>query len=123
MLITKTNKQTVPNKMARVGNILKINKYIPYAQWAKIANLIQKLFMGLQCSDMAFLHTTGLLRCQGFQKNYKRPTKVGKAKSKARNRGSQILTIFSCHYDHLVLIMHRFHYFLVSRSLRSKRPY
>ena len=57
------------------------------------------------------------------KKNCKRPTKVGKAKSKARNRGSQILIIFSCHYDHLVLIMHRFHYFLVSRSLRSKRPY
>ena len=29
-------------------------------------------------------HTTGLLRCQGFQKKYKRPKKVVKAKPKAR---------------------------------------
>ena len=59
--------------------------------------------MGLHCSDMAFLHTTGLLRCQGFKKNCKRPTKVGKAKFKARDWKSQILTIFKCHCDHLVL--------------------
>ena len=104
--------------------IFKIDYHLQYiSQRAKMANLIQKLFMGLQCSDMAFLHTTGLLKCQRFQKNYKRQTKVRKAISKARDKGSQIMTIFSCHCDHLVLIMHRFHYFLVSRSLSSKRPH
>ena len=34
--------------------------------------------------DIEFKHTTSLLRCQGFQKKYKRPTKVVKAKPKAR---------------------------------------
>ena len=34
-------------------------------------------------SKIYFLHATGLLRHQGFQKNYKRPTKVMKARSKA----------------------------------------
>ena len=41
-------------------------------------------FLRLHCLDITFKHTSGLLRCQGFQKKYKRPTKVVKAKPKAR---------------------------------------
>ena len=38
----------------------------------------------LPCLDITFKHTSDLLRSQGFQKKYKRPTKVVKAKPKAR---------------------------------------
>ena len=46
-------------------------------------NLVQKMFLRLYCLDMRFFHTTGLLRYQRFQENYKRPTKVVKSKPKA----------------------------------------
>ena len=47
-------------------------------------NLVQKMFLRFYCLDMRFFHTTGLLRYQGFQENYKRLTKVVEAKLKAR---------------------------------------
>ena len=58
-----------------------------------------------------------------FKKNYKRPKKEGKVKSKARHWESLNLISLTSQSDHLVLISHRFLYFLVSRSLRSKRPH
>ena len=48
-------------------------------------NLVWKLFLGLKCSALTFLHTIGLLWCQGTPQKYKRLTKVGKDKSKARD--------------------------------------
>ena len=54
------------------------------AHWSEMPNLIHFLFLMKYCLDMTSKHTTGLLRCQGFQKKYKRPTKVVKAKPKAR---------------------------------------
>ena len=57
-------------------------------------NLVWLLFLGLCHTDLTVLHTTDLLRCQGSQKDYKRPTKVRKAKSKARDWRILILIIF-----------------------------
>ena len=54
------------------------------AHWSERPNLIHFLFLMKYCLDIISKHTTGLLRCQGFQEKYKRPTKVVKAKPKAR---------------------------------------
>ena len=51
-------------------------------------------FLRLDCLDITFKHTTGLLRCQGFQEKYKRLTKVVKAKPKARGSKIKNLLIF-----------------------------
>ena len=40
--------------------------------------------MRLSCSNNIFKYTTGLHRCKGFQKKYKRPTKVVKAETKGQ---------------------------------------
>ena len=55
------------------------------AHWSEMGNLKRKLFLMKQCSHIWLLHTTGLLRHQGSQKNCKRPMKIKKAKSKARH--------------------------------------
>ena len=47
-------------------------------------NLIHFLFLMKYCLDITSKHTTGLLRCQGFQKKYKRPTKVVKGRTKGQ---------------------------------------
>jgi hypothetical protein len=49
-----------------------------------MANSIQKLFFRVHYSNMTFSHTTDILRHQGLQKNYERPSKVVKVKPKAR---------------------------------------
>ena len=59
-------------------------KVSTYALWSIFQIFVWKQFLRLYCSNNTFKHTTGLLRCQGFQKKYKRPTKVVKAKPKAR---------------------------------------
>ena len=47
------------------------------------------------------LHTTRLLGHQGSQKNYKRPMKVVKAKTKATAQKCRNIMIFSADLDHL----------------------
>ena len=64
--------------------IQKDQLFAQIAHWTEMPNLSWKLFLRLYLLEMTFLYATGLNRYQGFQKNYKRPMKVGKSKSKAR---------------------------------------
>ena len=52
--------------------------------WFKMPNLIRKFVLMLYGFYIIFLHNTSLSKHQRFQEKWKRPTKVMKAKSKAR---------------------------------------
>ena len=71
------------------------------AQWTGMEYWQQKLFGMKYCSDIWFLHTTGLLRHQRSQKNLKRPKKNLKAKPKVQNPKFQKFIIFSAVMDHM----------------------
>ena len=90
--------------------------------WAETANFLQKLVLRLLCSDMKIFHATGLLRYQGLQENHKRPTKVMKVKTKARDLSIPKFEKKSYLWGPLVSLVYSFSYFQVTRSLRPKRP-
>ena len=90
--------------------------------WAETANFLRKLFLRLLCSDMKIFHATGLLRYQGLQENHKRPTKVMKVKTKARDLSIPKFEKKSYLWGPLVSLVYSFSYFQVTRSLRPKRP-
>ena len=50
-------------------------KSIPFSQWTRMEYRQRKLFGMNYCSDIWFLHTTGLLRHQGSQKKFKKAKK------------------------------------------------
>ena len=104
----------------------KITKYLvenrPTTLWSIFRILVWWQFLRLYCSDMTFKHTNGLLRCQGLQEKWKRPTKVMKAKQRPESQQCLNFMIFSYQLYHLVSFIDRFECFWVSRPLRPKRP-
>ena len=92
-------------------------------QWYIFWILVWWQFLRLYCSDMTFKHTNSLLRCQGLQEKWKRPTKVMKAKQRPESQQCLNFMIFSYQLDHLVSFIDRFECFWVSRPLRPKRPH
>ena len=84
-------------------------------------NLIQKMFLRLYCLDMTFFHTTGLLRLQGFQENYKRPTKVVKAKSKARESSIPKLNDFFTLLGSFGVFYKQISLFLSFKAIKAKK--
>ena len=63
---------------------LQIGKKSARAHWTERLNLIWKLFLMISCLDMIFFHTTGLLRHQGFQENWKKANKGRKGRTKGQ---------------------------------------
>ena len=54
------------------------------SHWTEMLNLVRKLFLMISCLDMIFFHTTGLLRHQGFQENWKKANKGRKGRTKGQ---------------------------------------
>ena len=84
-------------------------------------NLVQKMFLWLYCLDMRFVHTTGLLRYQGFQENYKRPTKVVKSKPKASGSSIPILNNFFTSLGSFGVIYSQISLFLSFKVIKAKK--
>ena len=70
---------------------------------------------------MIFFHTIGLLRHQGFQENYKRPTKVVKAKSKARESSKSKLNIFFISLSSFSDLYSQISVFLSFKAIKAKK--
>ena len=68
-------------------------KVIP-AHWIEMLNLVWKLFLMISCLDMIFFHTTGLLRHQGFQENWKKANKGRKGQIKGQGVKNAIFSYF-----------------------------
>ena len=68
---------------------------------------------------MTFFHTIDLLRHQGFQENYKRPTKVVKAKSKARE--SSKLNIYFISLSSFGVFYSQISIFLSFKAIKAKK--
>ena len=67
------------------GNMYMLLKlFLPKTQWTGMKYWQQKLFGMKYCSDIWFLHATGLVRHQRSQKNLQMPKKILKAKPKSR---------------------------------------
>ncbi len=70
---------------------------------------------------MTFFHTIGLLRHQGFQENYKRPTKVVKAKTKAREPLKSKLNIFFISLRSFGVFYLHISVFLSFKAIKAKK--
>ena len=76
---------TFPPNFTKIGIITKLSLVIEHtAHWAEMLNLVWKLFLMISCLDMIFFHTTGLLRHQGFQENWKKANKGRKGRTKGQ---------------------------------------
>ena len=84
-------------------------------------NLIQKMFLRLYCLDMIFFYTTGLLRYQGFQENYKRPTKVVKSKPKASGSSIPKLNNFFTSLGSFGVFYSQISLFLSFKAIKAKK--
>ena len=84
-------------------------------------NLVQKMFLWLYCLDMRFFHTTGLLRYQGFQENYKRPTKVVKSKPKASGSSIPKLNNFFTSLGSFGVFCSQISLFLSFKAIKAKK--
>ena len=84
-------------------------------------NLVQKMFLWLYCLDMRFYHTTGLLRYQGFQENYKRPTKVVKSKPKASGSSIPKLNNFFTSLGSFGVFYSQISLFLSFKAIKAKK--
>ena len=84
-------------------------------------NLVQKMFLWLHCLDMRFFHTTGLLRYQGFQENYKRPTKVVKSKPKASGSSIPKLNNFFTSLGSFGVFCSQISLFLSFKAIKAKK--
>ena len=84
-------------------------------------NLVQKMFLWLYCLDMRFFHTTGLLRYQGFQENYKRPTKVVKSKPKASGSSIPKLNNFFTSLGSFGVFYSQISLFLSFKAIKAKK--
>ena len=65
-----------------------------YTHWTEMLNLVWKLFLMISCLDMIFFHTTGLLRHQGFQENWKKANKGRKGQIKGQGVKNAIFSYF-----------------------------
>ena len=70
---------------------------------------------------MIFFHTIGLLRHQGFRENYKRPMKVVKAKSKARESSKSKLNIFFISLSSFGVFYSQISVFLSFKAIKAKK--
>ena len=84
-------------------------------------NLVQKMFLWLYCLDMRFYHTTGLLWYQGFQENYKRPTKVVKSKPKASGSSIPKLNNFFTSLGSFGVFYSQISLFLSFKAIKAKK--
>ena len=84
-------------------------------------NLVQKMFLWLYCLDIRFFHTTGLLRYQGFQENYKRPTKVVKSKPKASGSSIPKLNNFFTSLGSFGVFYSQISLFLSFKAIKAKK--
>ena len=77
--------------------VLGITDHLGMSHWAEVGYHKWKLFLIIFCFYIGLVHVTGLLRPQGSQKNWKRPTKVMKSNSKARYyQKSEFNIFFAC---------------------------
>ena len=102
-----------------IKTVVKVNSISSH--WAEMPNLIQKMFLRLYCLDMTFFHTTGLIGYQGFQENYKRPTKVVKAKSKARESSITKLNNFFTSLGSFGVFYSQISLFLSFKAIKAKK--
>ena len=75
------------------------------------------------CKDFTFFGTNGLNMHQRTHENRKRPMKVAKTFSKARDSNDEKLMIFLYFCSPWVSIIMRNQYFYIPRSIRPKRPH
>ena len=67
------------------GKVREMNlSFVLFSHWTEMLNLVRKLFLMISCLDMIFFHTTGLLRHQGFQENWKKANKGRKGQIKGQ---------------------------------------
>ena len=79
------------------------------------------MFLRLYCLDMKFFHTTSLLRYQGFQENYKRPTKVVKSKPKASGSSIPKLNNFFTSLGSFGVFCSQISLFLSFKAIKAKK--
>ena len=89
--------------------------------WSEMPNHIKKLNLGLYCLDMRFWHTNGLLRHQRSSKNYKRPMKIMKAKSKTRGWPKTKFQIFFTFLGSLEVFYCMISIFLSFEVIKAKK--
>ena len=84
-------------------------------------NLVQKMFLWLYILDLRFFHTTGLLRYQGFQENYKRPMKAVKSKPKASGSSIPKLNNFFTSLGSFDVFCSQISLFLSFKAIKAKK--
>ena len=86
-------------------------------------NLSKNSYKCYYCKVIIFFATNCLKMHQRTHENWKRPMKVAKTFSKARESNNEKLMIFFHSCSHWVSIIVRNQYFYIPRSPRPKRPH